>query len=301
MKNDPEKFLCVMLAVMLLTSLALPVMANENISTVSDVENEAELLNPEIILLEPAIEFTLEEAGVYIVSLIVGGGIIASVNGNEDFKNWIEDLKQFCEDNSRDSSDSLFKGLSDIYSIKEEKKRTYVSTSFLSNANIIYNKNKGTDYCILSDDSSGRKVDECKNEYNSATAEDKKRVKIYFPTIQLGHTAQQVQFSKGMNLQEATKYMTPYWTEDKKERDVYTVNSEAAEALAKAVSANCGHGGYAKHGDGPKDIWDHTEGKLKHWHPGKLHKGEVIQAENPKTKYTPHILYVDAWKLPVSR
>lgn len=74
MKNDPEKFLCVMLAVMLLTSLALPVMANENISTVSDVENEAELLNPEVILLEPAIEFTLEEAGVYIVSLIVGGG-----------------------------------------------------------------------------------------------------------------------------------------------------------------------------------------------------------------------------------
>lgn len=128
------------------------------------------------------------------------GGIIASVNGNEDFKNWIEDLKQFCEDNSRDSSDSLFKGLSDIYSIKEEKKRTYVSTSFLSNANIIYNKNKGTDYCILSDDSSRRKVDECKNEYNSATAEDKKRLKIYFPTIQLGHTAQQVQFSKGMNL-----------------------------------------------------------------------------------------------------
>jgi len=298
MKNHLEKFLRVLLAMMLLTSMALPVIADENIPADSDIKSEAKLLNPAVVVLEPAIEFTLGEVGVYVVSLIAGGGIIASVNGDGDFKNWIEDLKQFCEDNSRDSSDSLFKGLSDIYSIKEEKKRTYVSTSFLSNANVIYNKNKGTDYCILSDDSSRRIVDECKNEYNSATAEDKKRLKIYFPTIQLGHTAQQVQFSKGMNLQEATKYMTPYWTEDKKERDVYTVNSEAAEALAKAVSANCGHGGYTKQGN-ESEVWDHTEGKLKHWHPGKLHKGEVIQAENPKTKYTPHILYVDAWRLQV--
>ncbi len=52
--------------------MALPVMADENIPAVSDIENEAKLLNPAEVVPEPAIEFTFEEVGVNVASIIVG-------------------------------------------------------------------------------------------------------------------------------------------------------------------------------------------------------------------------------------
>ncbi|MCZ9312164.1 MAG: hypothetical protein O0V67_02200 [Methanocorpusculum sp.] len=68
MKNYFENFLCVLLAMMLLPPMALPVMADENIPAVSDIENEAKLLNPAEVVPEP----TFEEVGVNVASIIVG-------------------------------------------------------------------------------------------------------------------------------------------------------------------------------------------------------------------------------------
>ncbi|MCZ0859680.1 hypothetical protein O0S10_00385 [Methanocorpusculum sp. MG] len=72
MKNYFENFLCVLLAMMLLPPMALPVMADENIPAVSDIENETKLPNPAEVVPEPAIEFTFEEVGVNVASIIVG-------------------------------------------------------------------------------------------------------------------------------------------------------------------------------------------------------------------------------------
>jgi len=286
MKNYLEKFLCVMLAVMLLTSMALPVFAEENTLEVQDSELQVAFLAPVGI----AIGATEEAA---IISIIIGTVAVATLNIENQLQQWWSDVVQ-----------GLLQGVTnlgiveketkpdgtDVYTLKDDS--TDFGSWFYDVAISVDNLVNGGNWKGLYNRDLQKKLNEENAIYLSATSQKKKEMKIYFP---ISWEGVKIDPSHAMNLVEATNYVKGYkFPENKLDVNVFTICEEAATVLAQEVSRVNEDGGYSIYGGSSTQ----KAGIIPHVHPAKWDaaKGKITQAVNTRTGYTPHINYVIKWR-----